>query len=179
MNPSVETISAPAPARLYAHPQLRLPRQPTARHSLAALLPLTPRRSRDLSCNRISRSGPFCLTLELPGLRRNHACHRTPLCGSTSASFTASPPVRCMNQQPQPRIILVLPHVQRLCVSSGREDPASLLSSLCQPPQCARSGAATSAHSRQQQLCKSSGPAQPYTKPIDSREGRLPSSRCI
>jgi hypothetical protein len=84
----------------------------------------------------------------------------------------------CMNQPPQPRIILVLRHVQTLCVSSGPESPASLLSSLCQPPQRARSRATIDAHSRQHQLRKSSGPAQPYRKPIGSRDGRLPSSRC-
>jgi hypothetical protein len=73
-------------------------------------------------------SGPVSLTLELPCLRRNHACHRTPLCSSTSASFTASPAIHCMNQQPKPRIILVLRRVQNLCASSGPESPASLLS---------------------------------------------------
>src|ERR1019366_2253488 len=44
---------------------------------------------------------------------------------------------------------------------------------------CLRSRAATAAHCRQQQLCTSAAPAQPHTKPIGSRDGRLPSSRCI
>ena len=34
-------------------------------------------------------------------------------------------------------------------------------------------GRSKCSHSRQQQLCKSSGPARPYTKPIGSRDGRL------
>ena len=170
---------APAAARLRAHPQLRLPRQPSTRYALAALLPLTPRRSRDLSCNRIPCSGPFSLTLELPGLRWNHACRRTAFSNSTPASLPASPRVRCMNPQPQSRIILLLRHPQGLCVSARPPCPASHLSSLGQPAQSVRSRAVTAAHSRQYQLCKSSGPAQPYTKPIGSREGRLPSSRCI
>jgi hypothetical protein len=106
-------------------------------------------------------------------------CRRTAFSSSTLASLPASPRVRCMNPQPQPRIILVLWHVQSLCVSAGPQCPASLLSCLGRPPQSIRSRAATAAHSRQQQLCKSSKPAQPYTKPIGSREGRLPSSRCI
>ncbi len=125
---------APAPARLYAHPQLRLPRQPAARSALAALLPLTPKPSRDLSYNRISRSGLLSLTLELPGLRRNHACRRTPFPSSTPASLPASLPARCMNPQPQPRIIPVLRRVQSFSVSAGPECPASLLSSLGHSP---------------------------------------------
>ena len=42
----------------------------------------------------IERPGCRCKqeTLELPCLQRNHAGHRTPFCGSTSASFAASPP---------------------------------------------------------------------------------------
>jgi hypothetical protein len=159
---------APAAARLRAHPQLRLPRQPSRRYALAALLPLTPRCSRDLNCNSIACSGPFSLTLDLPGLRWNHACRRTVFSNwkdnSTPASLPASPPVRCMNPHPQPRIILVLRHVQTLCVSTGPECPAS---SLCQPPQpydLALQLPRTAANS------KSSGPAQPDT---------LPSSRCI
>ena len=71
------------------------------------------------------------------------------------------------------------PARQSLCVSAGPQCRASLLFSLGRPLQSVRSRAATAAHSRQQQLCKSSRPAQPYTKPIGSREGRLPSSRCI
>jgi hypothetical protein len=153
--------------------------QPATRYTLAALLPLTPRCNRDLNCNSIAYSGPVSLTLELPCLRRNHACHRTLLCGSTSASFSASPRVRCMNQQPKPRIIFVLRRVQSLCVSSRPESPASLLSGLGRPPQSLRSRAATTTHGRQQQLRKSSGPAQRFTKPIGSPEGRLPSSRRI
>ena len=43
--------------------------------------------------------------------------------------------VRSMNPQPQPRIILVLRHLESLCVSPGPECPASLLSSLYQRPQ--------------------------------------------
>src|ERR1019366_2697426 len=161
------------------HPQLRLPRQPETRHPPSTLLRLAPDFSGDLNFDNIDCSRPSSRALELPCLRRNHACRRTALRGSTPASLPASPRVRCMNPQPQHRIILVLRHVQNLCVSSGPECPASLLSSLCQPPQSIRSRAATAAHSRQQQLCKSSGPAQPYTKPIGSSERRLPSSRCI
>ena len=71
------------------------------------------------------------------------------------------------------------PARQSLCVSAGPQCRASLLFSLGRPLQSLRSRAATAAHSRQPQLCKSSRPAQPYTKPIGSREGRLPSSRCI
>jgi Putative transposase/Transposase zinc-binding domain len=37
----------------------------------------------------------------------------------------------------------------------------------------------TAAHRRQRLLRKPSGPAQPHTKPIGSRQERLPSSRCI
>src|ERR1039457_2465088 len=74
-----------------------------------------------------------------------------------NSSF-ASPRARCMNPQPQPRIILVLRHVQSLCVSTGPLCPTSLLSSLGQSSQCLRSRAATAAHCRQQQLCTSAAP---------------------
>ncbi len=37
----------------------------------------------------------------------SHACRRTAFSNSTPASLPASPPVPCMNLQPQPRIILV------------------------------------------------------------------------
>jgi hypothetical protein len=46
-----------------------------------------------------------------------------------------------MNPQPQPRIILVLRHLQGLCVSADPQCPASLLPSLGQPPQSVRSRA--------------------------------------
>src|SRR5664280_332269 len=169
----------PAATRLRAHPQLRLPRQSETRHPPSTLLRLAPDFSRDLNGDNIDRSRPSSRTLELPCLRRNHACRRTALHGSTPASLPASPRARRMNPQPQHRIILVLPHVQNLCVSSASECPASLLSSLSQPPQSIQSRAATAAPRRKQQLCKSSEPAQSHTKPIGSREGRLPSSRCI
>jgi hypothetical protein len=102
---------------------------------------------------------------------RNHACRRTTFRGSTPASLPASPRVRRMNPQPQHRIILVFRRLQNLCVSSGPQCPASLFSSLCQPPQRIQSRLATSAHSRQRQLRNSSEPAQSYTRPIGSREG--------
>jgi hypothetical protein len=92
-------------------------------------------------------------------------CRRTTLFGATRASFTAYPRVRCMNPQPQSRIILLLRHAQSLCVSAGPKCPANLPSNSGQPPENLRSCSATAAPSRQQQLCKSSGPAQPYTKP--------------
>jgi|HubBroStandDraft_6_1064221.scaffolds.fasta_scaffold47150_5 hypothetical protein len=47
-----------------------------------------------------------------------------------------------MNPQPHSRIILVLRHAQALCVSARKQYPASLLSSLGQPPQGIRSRAA-------------------------------------
>jgi hypothetical protein len=113
---------APAPARLHAHPQLRLPRQPAARSALAALLPLTPKPCKDLS---YPRSGPHSLTLELPGLRRNHACRRTAFPSATPASLPASPRARCMNPQPQRRIIPVLRRAQSFSVSAGPECAAA------------------------------------------------------
>ena len=114
---SASLPTALAPARLRAHPQLWLPRQPPTRHAPSTLLRLNPECSSDLNFDRIACSGPSSLPLELPGLRRNHACRRTVLPGSTPASFPASPRVRRMNPQPQHRLILALRHVQRLCVS--------------------------------------------------------------
>src|SRR5215469_17414084 len=55
---------------------------------------------------------------------------RTAFRRSTLPSLPASPRVGCMNPQPQPRIILVLRHVQSLYVSTGPQCPISLLSSL-------------------------------------------------
>ena len=60
----------------------------------------------------------------------------------------------------------------------SRRMPCHFLSASASRPKSVRSRAASAAHRRPKQLYKSSGPAQPHTNPIGSREGRLPSSRC-
>ena len=69
--------AAPAPARLRAHPQLRLPRQPETRCTAATVLPSARQFERPLASNPIvrRRSSLFVHRLELPRLRR-HRAHR-------------------------------------------------------------------------------------------------------
>ncbi len=90
----------------------------------------------------VHRSEP--LTLELPGLRRNHARRRTALRRATPASLsTSTRPVRSMKLYPHPRLLPVLRRARGSLVSSGHEplDRASLsslrisTSSRCSPHQ--------------------------------------------
>ena len=157
--------NAPAPAQLRAHQQLRLPRQPAAPYALAALPPLTPRPSRDLSCNSVPPSGPFSLTLELPGLRWNHECRRTAFSSSTLASLPLStgtlrePATAASNHPRAPArtesLRLSCPTMHRhpsLQASAGRLKAYDLARRLPRTPQ----------------LRKSARSAQPVTKPISS-----------
>jgi hypothetical protein len=63
----------------------------------------------------------------------------------------------------------------RLLYRSSFTPLPSILQQLLSAP----SLTTTAVHRRHPQPRKSSGPAQPHTKPIGSRKGRLPSSRCI
>jgi hypothetical protein len=121
-NPSRRGVPAPLPApsaaaRLRAHPQLRIPRQPQPRFAPAAVLP-TPQRPREDHCFAgitVRPSDP----LELPGLRRNHARRRTVHRRPTPAPLAASTrPARSMKRYPHPQPLPVLRRVRRLLVSS-------------------------------------------------------------
>jgi hypothetical protein len=151
--------------------QLRLPSQPTARYVLAAMLPLTPRHRRDLSGNNIPRSRPFSLTLELPGLRRNHAACRASLRRAPPPQISASSQsVRGMNPYPQPRISLVLQHARCFSVSHSPECRTVMRSRLSNAPP---HGHPLCDHqlkpprtAQQRPLRKPSEPSDPHTNPI-------------
>src|ERR1700730_402480 len=59
--------------------------QPETRHPPSTLLRLAPDFGRDLNSDNVDCSRPCSCALELPCLRRNHACRRTALRGSTPA----------------------------------------------------------------------------------------------
>ncbi len=131
----------PAPsaaAGLRPHPQLRLPRQPQPRHSVAAV-PATARRitaKHRYASITVHRSDP--LTLELPGLRRNHARRRTALCRATPASLsTSTRPVRRMKLYPHPRRLPVLRRADSLShpAKTPRMPASSASTSVLSEPQ--------------------------------------------
>ena len=116
-------------------PQLRLPRQSATRFAATALFWLTQEFSRELHFDNSDCSRPASLLpLELPGLRRNHACRRTAHRSSTSASLPASLRVHRMNAQPQPRPSLAPWREQRLCVSLSADCFADPHLHLYRPP---------------------------------------------
>jgi hypothetical protein len=116
------------------HPQLRLPRQPAARYALAALLPLTPKRSRNLSYSRIPRSGPLSLTLELPTLRWNHAVvERHPRAPARTKSLRLNWPTMPYQPSLQPRPVLSMRTVSRCNCRAPPPTATLYLSRACRP----------------------------------------------
>ena len=91
------------------------------RATAPAAMPATARRSTgkpSYAGITVHRSEP--LTLELPGLRRNHARRRTALRRATPASLsTSTRPVRRMKLYPHPRPLPVLRRARGSLVSSG------------------------------------------------------------
>ena len=112
---------APAAARFYAHPQLRLPRQPAASRTPSALFAVAPA-IRSASSSATSVRATHSLAVAMSALRRNHAGCRAPLRRATSPPISASSqPVRRMNPHLQPRISLVLRRAHWFCVSHSSE----------------------------------------------------------
>jgi hypothetical protein len=115
--------SAPsAAARFRAHPQLRIPRQPEPRYSVAAVLATT----RQITTRHsyagipVHRSGSF--TMELSSLQWNHARRRTALCRATHASVTATTrPARSMKLCLNPRSLPAFRSVCGSLVPSGAD----------------------------------------------------------
>jgi hypothetical protein len=125
------------------------------------------------------------LTLELSGLRRNHARCGAAICHATvpqiSPSFRA---VRSMSPYLQPRIIFVLRRAHLLCASSRQETIAVFASLSVRHPgsnliEAFSAGNclawAVAAISRDTATC--SIPYKPHRP--HPMAGRLPSSRCI
>jgi hypothetical protein len=120
----------PAAAGPRAYPQLRIPGHPQPRYPVDAV-PSTTRRLREKDrTERFTVHRPDSLTLELPGLRGNHACCRTAFRRPTPASLsTATRPVRCMNLGSHPRPLTVLWHACRSLASTSQDYSATDLSS--------------------------------------------------
>jgi len=117
--------SAPAPARLRAHPQLRassLPRR-------AELLPLCFRLLKQSDQHQHPRPAVRALhtpAVELSALRRNHACCRALSAAQTPPQISASSwAVRSMNPYPQPRFSPRARHAHWFWTAIGREGRTS------------------------------------------------------
>src|SRR5271168_5222201 len=116
----------PPAARIHAHPQLRIPRQPATRLAAATLLPVAHRFSDPRCTDHIPhpRSAPFLHILELPRPRRHHARRRTTLGGATAAALSTACPRMCrMNLEHQSRSLHMLRKRYRSSVSSRPSRP--------------------------------------------------------
>jgi hypothetical protein len=126
------------------------------------------------------RSKPLSVTLELSGfavqpcISLNGFLQLNPGCAPRLATSTLHEPPTAVSNH-----LRASARTGSLRLSSPRMPSPPSLQPRAAVSKRTISRPATAGHSRQQQLRKSSGPAQPYRNPIGSRERRLPSSRCI
>jgi hypothetical protein len=110
--------AAPVAAWLYANPQFRISREPTASGVSSTLFPLAPAIQSASSCRYLVGHATYAHAAELSALRRNHASSRAALRRATPPPISASShPVRSMSPHLRPRISLVLRHAHWFFVS--------------------------------------------------------------